>query len=78
MDNLENNQTTKKNTYNKEVQYNYKKDLLQIAFRYSKREIVESEAVKKYMDIHGLKAGEFAKIAIREKLKRDGFLSDEK
>jgi hypothetical protein len=64
----------KKNNYNKDVQYKYKKDLLQIAFRYSKKEIKESEAIKKYMNEYNLKAGEFAKIAIREKLERDGFL----
>lgn len=69
------NTNNKKSTYYKESQYNYKKYLLQIAFRYSKSEVKESEIIRKYLIDTGMNAGEFAKTAIREKLEREGLLN---
>ena len=64
------------NRYNKEVQDRYKSKCTQIAIRYGLNdedmEIVKS--IDKYCKENNCSRGSLARVAIVEKLKRDGFL----
>lgn len=72
------NSTEIKNNYNKEVQDRYKAKCMQIAIRYglNKSDVMVSQAIEKYCRENNCSRGSFARDAIMEKLKRDGFLSE--
>ena len=71
------NSTENKNNYNKEVQDRYKAKCMQIAIRYGLNDgdIMISQAIDKYCHEYNCSRGNLARVAIAEKLKRDGFLS---
>ena len=69
---------SEKNTYNynKEVQTKYKSKCMQIAIRYGVNEEDKriAEAIELYCDENNCSRGNLARVAIAEKLKREGFL----
>lgn len=73
-DNISNN---KRSVYNKEIQYDYKKDLLQMSFRFSKNDREAELATRQYMSDHNLSSGSMARIAVIEKLQREGYLKND-
>ncbi len=73
-DNISNN---KRSVYNKEIQYDYKKDLLQMSFRFSKNEREIELATRQYMSDYKLSSGGLAKMAVIEKMIREGYLNDQ-
>ena len=72
------NSVENKNNYNKEVQDRYKAKCMQIAIRYglNDNDVMISQAIDKYCRDNGCSRGSFTRVAIVEKLKRDGFLSE--
>lgn len=73
---LERDNTVDNNTYNKEVQAKYKAKCMQIAIRYgvNGEDKRISEAIESYCDENNCSRGNLARVAIAEKLKREGFL----
>lgn len=65
-----------KGVYNREVQLRYNQGRLQMSFRFAKDEKDIEMAVKKYMSDNDFTAGGLAKIAVIEKMIRDGYLID--
>ena len=78
MSDINMNSTKNKNNYNKEVQDRYKAKCMQIAIRYGLNEddLKVSQAIEKYCHDNNCSRGSFTRVAIMEKLKRDGFLSE--
>lgn len=74
-DNKENS-TNKRNTYYKESQATYKAKCLQIAIRYgvNDNDMKISTAIDQYCKDHNCGRGTIAKVAIVEKLKREGYI----
>lgn len=73
----ENNIDIEKIKQNRKAVAKYQKDLFQIAIRFNKQELQIENACKKYMSDNNLKTTTFAKKAITDFLKREGYLTDE-
>lgn len=71
------NSTENRNNYNKEVQDRYKAKCMQIAIRYglNDEDIQITQAIENYCKQNNCSRGSFTRLAIREKLERDGFIS---
>ena len=70
------NSTENKNNYNKAVQDRYKAKCMQIAIRYglNDNDVMISQAIDKYCREHNCSRGSFTRVAIMEKLERDGYI----
>ena len=70
------NSVENKNNYNKEVQDRYKAKCMQIAIRYglNKSDMMISQAIEKYCRDNNCSRGSFTRVAIAEKLEKDGYI----
>ena len=67
---------SKKSVYNREVQLKYNQGRLQMSFRFAKGDKDIELATRQYMSDHDLSSGSMARIAVIEKLEREGYLND--
>ena len=65
----------KRSVYNRETQLKYNQSRLQMSFRFSKEDKPIEDVVKKYMNDYNLSSGGLARIAVIEKMRREGYLN---
>ena len=70
------NSIENRNNYNKEVQDRYKAKCMQIAIRYglNDNDVTISQAIDKYCHDNSCSRGSFTRVAIMEKLRKDGYI----